>query len=42
MQKWRSHGRLSAGKGRKMGKKLLGIRNIIGRYQIDRGRLRII
>ena len=36
-QKWRSHGRLSAGLGG-MGKKVQGIRNINGRYKKDRGR----
>ena len=40
-QKWRSHGGLSAGRGR-MGEKLQGIRSITGRYKIDRGRLRIV
>ena len=30
-----------AGVGR-MGEKVQGIRNIIGRYKIDRGRLRIV
>ena len=28
--------------GRRMGKKVQGIRSIIGRYKIDRGRLRIV
>ena len=42
-QKWRSHGGLSAGKGRRrMGEKVQGIRNINGRYKKDRGRLRIV
>ena len=42
-QKWRSQGRLSAGKGRgKMGEKVQGISSINGRYKIDRGRLRIV
>ena len=40
-QKWRSHGGLSAGRGR-MGEKLQGIRSINGRYKIDRGRVRIV
>ena len=41
-QKWRSYGELAAEKGRgRMGKKAQGIRSIIGRYKIDRGRLRI-
>ena len=35
-QKWRSHGGLSVGRGR-MGEKVQGIRNINGRYKIDRG-----
>ena len=35
-QKWRSHGGLSLGRGR-MGEKVQGIRNINGRYKIDRG-----
>ena len=37
-QKWRSHGGLSAGKlqGR-LGERIQGIRNINGRYKIDRG-----
>ena len=42
-QKWRSHGGLSAGRGRgRMGEKAQGIRSINGRYKIDRGRLRIV
>ena len=42
-QKWRSHGGLSAGSGRgEKGEKVQGIGSIIGRYKIDRGRLRII
>ena len=45
-QKWKSHGKLSAGRGsRKSGEKsifLFIIRNIIGRYKIDGGRLRIV
>ena len=40
-QKWRSHGGLSAGRGR-MGEKVQGIRSIIGRYKFDRRRLRIV
>ena len=38
-QKWRSHG--GKRKGRK-GEKVQEIRSIIGRYKIDRGRLRIV
>ena len=38
--KWRSHGGLSAEGG--MGEKVQGIRSIIGRYKIDRGRVRIV
>ena len=42
-QKWRSHGGLSAGSGRgRQGEKVQGIRSINGRYEIDRGRLRIV
>ena len=42
-QKWRSHGGLSAGKGkRENGGKVQGIRSILPRYKIDRGRLRIV
>ena len=42
-QKWRSHGGLSAGTWRgQNGGKGTGIRNINGRYKIDRGRLRIV
>ena len=38
-QKWRSHGGLSAGRGRgEVGEKVQGIRSINGRYKIDRGR----
>ena len=41
-QKWRSHGGLSAGRGRREnGAKVQGIRSINGRYKLDRGRLRI-
>ena len=35
-------GYLWEGGERRMGKKVRGIRNIIGRYKIDRGRLRIV
>ena len=36
-------GYLSAGRGREeMGGKVQGIRSIIGRYKIERGRLRIV
>ena len=38
-QKWRSHGGLSVGR---MVEKVQGIRNMNGRYKIDRGRLRIV
>ena len=42
-QKWRSHGGLSAGReAGRMREKVQGIRSIIGRYKIDRGRLRIV
>ena len=42
-QKWRSRGGLSVGKGRgRMGEKVQGIRSIISRHKIDRGRLRIV
>ena len=43
-QKWRSHGGLAVGRGRKEdeGVKVQGIRSIIGRHKIDRGRLRIV
>ena len=42
-KKWRSHRGISAGMGvLGMGKMVQGIRNIIGRYKIDRERLRII
>ena len=40
-QKWRSHGGLSAGRGG-VGGKVQGIRSIIVRHKIDRGRLRIV
>ena len=35
-QKWRSHGGLSAGRGR-MGENVQGIRSINDRYKTDRG-----
>ena len=42
-QKWRSHGRLSVGRGkRENGGKVQGIRSINGRSKIYKGRLRII
>ena len=42
-QKWRSQGELSVGRGRgKNGEKVQGIRSINGRYEIERGRLRIV
>ena len=42
-QKWISHGRLSSGRGGgKTGEKVQGIRNINGRYKIDRGKFRIV
>ena len=41
-QKWRSPGGLSAEGEWRMGEKVQGIRSIIGRYKIDRGRLRIV
>ena len=42
-QKWISHRGLSVGKGQgRMEEKVQGIRNINGRYKIDRGRLRIV
>ena len=42
-QKWGSYGGLSVGKGtRGMRGKVQGIRSIIGRYKIDRVRLRIV
>ena len=42
-QKWISHGGLSSGRGGgRIGKKVQGIRNINGRYKIDRARLRIV
>ena len=42
-QKWRSHGELSVGMGRRrMGEKVQGINSINGRDKVDRGRLRIV
>ena len=42
-KKWRPHGGLSVGRGwGRMEEKVQGIRNINGRYKIDRGRLRIV
>ena len=42
-EKWTSHGGLSVGRRRgRMGEKVQGIRSIIGRHKIDRGRLRIV
>ena len=41
-QKWRAHGGLSVEGGKRMREKVQGIRSIIGRYKIDRGRLRIV
>ena len=42
-QKYRSHGGLSAGRGRREnGGKVQGIRRINDRYKIHRGRLRIV
>ena len=42
-QKWRSHRKLSVGKGReRMGEKVQGISSKNDRYKIDRGRLRIV
>ena len=42
-EKWRSHGRLSLGRGRgEQEEKVQEIRSINGRYKIDRGRLRIV
>ena len=43
LQKWRSHGELSVGRGGgHSGEKVQGIRSIIGRHKIDRKRLRIV
>ena len=42
-RKWRSQGGLSVRRRReRIGEKVQGIRNIIGRHKIDRGRLRVI
>ena len=42
-EKWTSLGGFSVGRGRRgMGGKAQGIRSIIGRHKIDRGRLRIL
>ena len=42
-QKWRSHGELSGGRGRReIGEKGTGNKSIVDRYKIDRGRLRIV
>ena len=42
-QKWRSYGGLTAGWGKgEDGGKVQGLRSIIGRHKIDRGRLRIV
>ena len=42
-EKWRSHGGFSVGRVRgRMGRNVQGIRSIIGRYKIDRGRLRTV
>ena len=42
-QKWRSHGRLSLGRGRgENGEKVKGISSINNRYKIHRGRLGIV
>ena len=42
-EKWRSHGGLSVGRGRgEMGEKVQGIRSIIGKNKMDRGRLRMV
>ena len=42
-EKWTSHGRISAGRGRGgMGENVQGIRSIIGRHKIDWERLRVI
>ena len=39
----RSHGGLSVGRERgRMGETVQGIRNIVGRHKVDRGRLRIL
>ena len=42
-KKWKSHGGLSVQRGRgENGGKVQKIRSIIGRYKIDRGRLRTV
>ena len=41
-QKWRSHGGLSTGMGGGEGKKVQRIRSINSRWEIDRGRERIV
>ena len=42
-QKWKPHGELSVGMGSgRMGEKVQRMRKVIGRYKIDRGRLRIV
>ena len=42
-QKRRSHGGLSAGRGRgQMGEKVQKLNSINGRYKIDKGKLRIL
>ena len=42
-QKWRSHGGLLAGsRNGENGGKGTGLRSIIGRYKLDRGRLRMV
>ena len=42
-EKWRSHGGLSVRRRRgRLGGKVQGIRNIIDKHKIDRGRLRIV
>ena len=43
MEKWRSHGRFSVGRGGEEWEgNIQGIRNIFGRPKIDRERLRMI
>ena len=41
-QKWRSYGGYQQGKGRGREGKVQGVRSIIGKDKIDRGRLRIL
>ena len=42
-EKWTSHGGISMGREKGgMGEKVQGIRNIISRHKLDRGRLRIV